>query len=146
MDDASRAGDGFCNTTTLVCVANSGYELNTELFSGTTTVRQLAFPTGFGPGSAVLQARAEAPAALSVAPDGSVSFDSTGADNLFLLLVNVPAANPSPTARVTLPPTTTDGASGTAPGTSPAMIAITLIVVAAACAALALPRPTRPRT
>ena len=123
MDDASRSGDGFCNTTSLQCVANAGYQVDGELHSNATSVQQFTFPPGFGPGAALLQAGDDTPEPL-VVTDGTVAFDSTGVDSLFLLLINRPASGPVPTA----PPTSTVETGPAEPG---AGIALALAVIAA---------------
>ena len=122
MADAARSGDGGCDSSTLQCVAISGYAIGDQLHSNATSVQQLSFPAGFGPGAALLQADGGAPAPLAVT-DGTVAFDSTGVDDLFLLLINQPTTGPVPTA----PPTSTVAGG---PPNGDAGMALALAIVA----------------
>lgn len=144
--DGSWEGGSTCNTVTFVCSVG-GSLLWDQVFSGDTSIRQMAGPSGYRLGGATIVRDNDAGAVLGLSSTSTVTFDSRGTDSIFIRLYDLAGAAPGPTTTVTVPPTSTDEPiSNGSLSVMPAMLLIGLTGTAAIVTALTIPyRPRRRR-
>jgi hypothetical protein len=112
VDQFSRAdtvwsGETPCREPS-TCFISPTYTLEAQLQPGMTIVAQLTYPSGAKAGSAFLRGTdLVGPIPLTIAADGSVSFDTTGAEFRHVIFVNNLAAPPVASTEPTTPPTST---------------------------------------
>jgi hypothetical protein len=120
LDDASPggAGDGGCNTVTLVCTDVSAYTW-AGVTAGPTTVTQVTAPNGYEFGWATASTLSGDPIDFAV-QGSSISFDFSGmADQVLVVIYDItPAGGPTPTPTPTPAPGATARPAVTPPATS----------------------------
>jgi CHRD domain len=144
--DGSWDGGSTCNTVTLVCSVGGSFVWG-QVFSGDTSIRQLAGPAGYRLAGATIFRDNDAGAVLGLSSTSTVTFDSRGTDSIFIRLYDLAGAAPVPTTTVTVPPTSSDEpASSGSLSAIPAILVVGLTASAAVLMTLTVPhRPKRRR-
>jgi hypothetical protein len=121
LDDASPggAGDGVCNTMTLVCTEVSAYTW-AGVTAGETTVTQVTAPDGYEFGWAEAGTITGDPVGFTI-QGSSINFDSSGlVDQVLVVIYDIVPAGVTPTPTPTATPTPAPGATARPTVTPPA--------------------------